>query len=176
MTAIVETAVMYPIKDIWTSIAESHSIPLQQFTEKELIPGADLSAFPHLTILAANLITPYKISMEVAGRKFTAFEGSNDRVSLAYFSREVKEYDNFTKENALVFIGGRRIRALLNENGMGEIIIDDRLVREARKCLGEDCYGRNFDEQTQWKYGFKERDEEPGLPGIKAFMGHLFKN
>jgi len=175
MPTTIEKTVAYPIKDIYTSIAESQDIPLRYFTQEYFLPNSQRSSFPYLADLSSHLVFPNNLGIEVAKDNMTIFEGSNGNVSLAYFGKEVEEFSNITKEKGLIYVGGRRIHITLNENGNGEIEIEDKLIREARHKLGDDSFGSNFDEHPKGKYSFRQESGNPDLPGIRDFMNYLLK-
>ena len=169
MTTI-EERTEYPIKEILTDIAQSHSLPLKHFTQEYFLPEAQREQFPILFDLSNHLAFPYKIGIEIAKDKMVAFEASNQNLSLAYFGREVEQYSNIIKEQGLVCFNGRRIHIALNKNGNGHIEIIDLKAEKARYNLGEDSFGGSFDVNPKGTSGFRQHSEGSKLPGVRAFL------
>ena len=165
----IEEVVDYPVKDILTDLAQSHGVPIRNFTQEYFLPEAQTEHFPFLCDLSGHLVYSHGVGIEIVKDGMVAFEGSQNGVSLAYFSRRVRRFSANMKEQCLVHSRGRRIHRMLNENGQGRIELQDLKVREARLKLGDESFGSSYDEHPTGSYGFKQ--EGCGkLQGVKGFL------
>jgi len=172
MLETIEKEILYPIRKIWKDIAKAHDISLRHFTQEYFLPETQKDSFPYLANLAQNLARESDLGIKVA-EEADVFEGSNYKVSLAYFGRKIEGDPSHFKENGLIYIAGRRIRVRLSESGNGILKIEDKLVKAARNKLGKDSLGSSHDIHPRGEYCFKQRKEDPTLPGFRSFLEHL---
>lgn len=164
-----ENGTEYPVREILENVAQSRGISLVHFTQKHFLPEAQKGQHPLLCDLSVHLAYPYGLGIEVEKDGMVAFEGSHNSLAMAYFGREVEEYSNYTREQALIHSGGRRIHIILNENGNGKIEVQDLKSREARYKLGEDSCG-SFNVHPEGSYGFRQKLRGSDLSGVKGFL------
>jgi len=169
MTTARERELSFPIRKIWKDTAGAHRIHLREFSGREFLPVMQEKEFPLLVDLAGNSV-PYGATTGIRVHG-TAFEGSNQYLSLAYFGREVEKYPSLVKEDGLIRFQGRRIYVMLNGEGRGRINVEDKKLEEASAKLGEDNLGSL--DHSWASYGLKQRDEDMSLPGVREFLETL---
>jgi len=176
--------IKYPIRKILKSLAKNKGVSLVNFTGDHFLPKEQIKIFTHLTDLSVHLSYDQEVGIEIKKDKMIAFEGSNKDaitpfikfITLAYFSRGVEEDSNTMKEFGLICVDGRRIYIALNENGLGYIQFNDIKIKKAERLIGQDRYGGNMSYNgALHSYGFKQREDKSGLPGVESFLEYMLE-
>lgn len=165
----------YHIKKILEDIALARQIDLRNFTEEYFLPEAQKNKFPILCDLSCHLAFPHGLGIEIKKDHMVAFEGSNNNLSLAYFSREVEEDINHLNEQGLLYFEGRRIHIISDKDSYGTIEIEDIKTKEAIFKLGDNAFGSSFFIFPKGKFGFKQGTKNEKLSGVKAFLEFMIK-